>query len=41
MANNTRQEIRDALKKRMKYENDYRALFSMLFHNSIVVEKLP
>lgn len=41
MANNTRQATRDALKKRMKYENDYRALFSMLFHNSIVVEKIP
>lgn len=41
MANNTRQATRDALKKRMKYENDYRALFSMLFHNSIVVKKLP
>lgn len=41
MANNTRQATRDALMKRKKYENDYRALFSMLFHNSIVVENLP
>lgn len=41
MANNTRQATRDALIKRKKYENDYRALFSMLFHNSIVVENLP
>lgn len=41
MATNSRQAIRDAEIKRKKYENDYRSLFSMLFHNSIIVENLP
>ena len=37
----TRQEIRTAIAKRKAYEDDYRSLFSMLFHNSVLVEKLP
>ena len=41
MANNTRQEVKDALRKRAEYENDYRSLFSSLFHNSVVAENLP
>lgn len=41
MANNTRQAVKDAIRKRQKYENDYRSLFSMLFHNSVQVEHLP
>ena len=41
MAGNSRQATRDALKKRQLYENDYRSLFSMLYHNAIVVENLP
>ena len=41
MANNSRQATRDAIKKRQEYENDYRSLFSFLYHNAIVVENLP
>lgn len=41
MANSTRQEMKLALRKRQDYENDYRSLFSMLFHNSVLVEDLP
>ena len=41
MGNNTRQAVKDALKRRQEYENDYRSLFSMLFHNAVVVENLP
>ena len=41
MANNTRQEVRESIKRRQQYENDYRSLFSMLFNNSIIVENLP
>lgn len=37
----TRKEIRTAEKKRKAYEDDYRSLFSMLFHNSVLVEDLP
>ena len=37
----TRQEIRTAIAKRKAYEDDYRSLFSMLFHNSVLVDKLP
>ena len=37
----TRQEVRAALAKRKAYEDDYRSLFSMLFHNSVLVESLP
>lgn len=37
----TRKEIRIALAKRKAYEDDYRSLFSMLFHNSVLVQKLP
>ena len=37
----TRKEIKTAIEKRKAYENDYRSLFSMLFHNSVLVEKLP
>ena len=41
MANNTRNSVKEAIIKRQKYENDYRSLFSMLFHNAVVVEDLP
>lgn len=41
MAQNSRQAMRDAEQKRKKYQNDYRSLFAMLFHNSIIVENLP
>lgn len=41
MANNTRNSVKEAIIKRQKYENDYRSLFSMLFHNAVVVENLP
>ena len=41
MANSTRQATKDAIRKRKEYENDYRSLFSMLFHNAVVVEDLP
>ena len=37
----TKKEIKAAIEKRKAYENDYRSLFSMLFHNSVLVEKLP
>ena len=38
MANNTKQAVKNAIRKRQEYENDYRSLFSMLFHNSVEVE---
>ena len=41
MASNTKNSIKDAIKKRQYYENDYRSLFSMLFHNAVEVEDLP
>ena len=37
----TREEIRQAIAKRKAYEDSYRSLFSMLFHNSVLVENLP
>ena len=37
----TSKEIKRAERKRQAYENDYRSLFSMLFHNSVEVEDLP
>ena len=37
----TRKEIKAALMKRKAYEDDYRSLFSMLFHNSVLVDDLP
>ena len=41
MANSTKKALKDAIRKRLDYENDYRSLFSMLYHNSIIVENLP
>lgn len=41
MASGTRNAVKEALRKRQDYGNDYRSLFSMLFHNSIVIENLP
>ena len=41
MANNTRSSVREAIVKRNKYCDDYCSLFSMLFHNSVLVENLP
>ena len=37
----TKKEIQAAFEKRKAYEADYRSLFSMLFHNSVLVEELP
>ena len=37
----TRDEIRKAIAKRKAYEDDYRSLFSMLFHNSVEIDDLP
>ena len=37
----TKKEIKAAFEKRKAYEDDYRSLFSMLFHNSVLVEDLP
>ena len=41
MANSTKQAVKDALQKRQDYENDYRSLFSMLFHNAVKIKFLP
>lgn len=41
MANSTKNSVKEALKKRQDYENDYRSLFSLLFHNSVEIENLP
>lgn len=37
----TKKEIKDAKEKRKAYENDYRSLFSLLYHNSVIVDNLP
>lgn len=37
----TKKEIKSAIAKRKAYEDDYRSLFSMLFHNSVLVNDLP
>lgn len=37
----TNDAVKDAKQKRKAYENDYRSLFSMLFHNSVLVDNLP
>ena len=37
----SKKEIKAAIFKRKEYENDYRSLFSLLFHNSVLVENLP
>ncbi len=37
----TAKELKKAELKRKNYENDYRSLFSMLFHNSVEVQDLP
>lgn len=37
----TKKEIKNAIEKRKAYENDYRSLFSLLYHNSVLVENLP
>lgn len=37
----TRKETKAAEMKRKAYEDDYRSLFSMLFHNSVLVDDLP
>ena len=41
MANNTRNSIKEALRKRREYEQNYFNDFATLFHNSIEVENLP
>lgn len=37
----SKKEIKNAIAKRQEYENDYRSLFSMLYHNAVVVDNLP
>ena len=37
----TSREIKTAFRKRQQFENDYRSLFSLLFHNSVQVENKP
>lgn len=37
----TKKEIKTAIEKRKAYENDYRSLFSLLYHNSVLVDNLP
>ena len=37
----TKKEIKDAIERRKAYENDYRSLFSLLYHNSVAVDDLP
>ena len=37
----TKKEIKAVEYKRKAYEDDYRSLFSMLFHNSVLVDDLP
>ena len=37
----TRKQIKTAIEKRKSYENDYRSLFSLLYHNSVLVDNLP
>lgn len=37
----TKKEIKDAVERRKAYENDYRSLFSLLYHNSVAVDDLP
>lgn len=37
----TKKEIKTAIEKRKSYENDYRSLFSLLYHNSVLVDNLP
>lgn len=37
----SKDEVKNLIRKRQKYENDYRSLFSMLFCNSVRVENLP
>lgn len=41
MASETKKSLKQAEMKRQYYENDYRSLFSMLFHNAVQVENLP
>lgn len=41
MANNTRNSIKEALRKRKEYEDNYYFDFTSLFHNSIEIENLP
>lgn len=41
MATNSRQARRDVERKRKQYKDDYVSTFSMLFHNSVIVENLP
>ena len=37
----TKKELKTAIEKRRAYENDYRSLFSLLYHNSVIVDNLP
>ena len=41
MANNTRNSVKEALRKRKEYEDNYYFDFTSLFHNSIEIENLP
>lgn len=41
MASTTKQAVREAMRKRSLYKNNYEALFRLLFHNSVEIENLP
>lgn len=41
MASNTKQAVKEAMRKRIEYENNYNSLFRLLFHNSVKIKNLP
>lgn len=41
MASNTKQAVKEAMRKRAEYTNNYEALFRLLFHNSVKINNLP
>lgn len=41
MASNTKQAVREAIRKREEYRNNYNSLFRLLFHNSVKIKNLP
>lgn len=41
MASNTKQAVKEAIRKRRIYSNNYNSLFRLLFHNSVKINNLP
>lgn len=41
MASNTKQAVKEAIRNRRIFKNNYNALFRMLFHNSVKINNLP